>query len=145
MNDTEEVKKVLTLARELIANGWTQDSWARNEAFFCVDPMSPTASCYCLGGALLKAGQLLMNNPCEVTDRFSGEIRDPLYRPVALASSRLVFSMRRLDVSFICNELNYLRNMTHIIPGWNDKHSKNEVLNLIDETLNQIEKEESNG
>ena len=45
-------KQVLVEARELISNGWTQGTYSRDAQTYSVDPVSESASCFCILGAI---------------------------------------------------------------------------------------------
>ena len=47
-------KLVLKKVREIIENGWTQGSYARNQNGYSVAETSSDACCWCLSGALWK-------------------------------------------------------------------------------------------
>lgn len=54
---------VLTKAKALIEQGWTQRSYARNVHAFIVPSTDPSATCFCMVGALRKAADYAGNQP----------------------------------------------------------------------------------
>lgn len=49
---TEELRAALTSARERIAQGWTTGELARDSRGTPVNPWSPSATCWCISGAV---------------------------------------------------------------------------------------------
>lgn len=76
------VKKILQKARKLIAKGWTQGAFARNDRGWSVGNNSPDAQCFCAVGAIRTAAGWDGNAPM-------GEYREALSAVRAATGSRL--------------------------------------------------------
>lgn len=63
--------EVLVEARAKIAQGWCQGASARDGYGNNVDPDAPTATCWCLFGAIISTNKVLYTNVYKVYDQMS--------------------------------------------------------------------------
>jgi len=75
--------KILIEARDLIANGWTQDVFARDKTGSAVYPLSRIACQFCLHGAICRAAYSGFGHrgaelalEANIPDEYNGEIVD---------------------------------------------------------------------
>lgn len=132
MSTLNEDIEVLTRMRTLLNNGWVQGTNAQDAEGNNQNPDTPGATCFCLGGALLKI-------VCEYMEKYevSGvdawiSLGEPFYRNI---SDHIVKSLSEDKLRQILweNQLAYI----------NDRlcSTKEEVLALIDTTIARLKGE----
>ena len=122
--------ELLQAAKERLSdpNHWVQHDWARDEHYDTVDPTSPNATCWCLGGALMAAAGLDRPTP------WSSE------NELRLASELL----SQLDViKDACKDLVSANGLTpmDMIVEFNDLHitTNQQVLEVLDQAIAMAE------
>jgi len=104
-------KQILVETRKLIEQGWTQGVNARNRYKERVAPASPDATCWCLQGGLFR-----------------------VQHDLGLLYSKLIPAEDAIDATALLRGSNDLVNYNDT-PG----RTKEEVLQLIDDTINSLE------